>query len=50
MIEVNTPMSSALYYNPNSSPVAGIVTKFIPSVDLPPTEPNTQSNPDLSAV
>lgn len=43
-------MSSALYYDPNSTPVQGRVTLFLKSVDLPPVEPNTLSNPDLSAV
>lgn len=43
-------MSSALYYDPNSSPVAGIVTRFEPSVDVPPNLPNTISNANLSAV
>lgn len=43
-------MSSALYYDPNSSPVKGVVIRFEPFVDLPPTEPNTLSNPILASV
>lgn len=43
-------MSSIVYYNPSSSPVAGAITDYQPLIDVPPSSGNFISNPNLSAV
>ncbi len=43
-------MSSILFYDPNAKPIAGAVSEFRPTVDVPPSSGTFLVNPDLSQV